>query len=154
MFLASEIWSLMMLCRGHRTNAIWSLSRSISTAITKAWKITLLPNPRQRGHRVHLIKKALQRAGRPSKLTGKSQSLSLVFRNNTSLATVLLLFCIGSWQSLDEADHLISANQYLASKIWTRHSKLKAMRADSFFNPQPQVLGEPAKIRMMFSVSQ
>ena len=41
--------------------------------------------------------------------------------------------------------NLISANQYFASKIWTRHSKFKAMRAGSHSTHQPQSLGGPAR---------
>ena len=33
--------------------------------------------------------------------------------------------------------NLISANQYFASKIWTRHSKYKAMRAGPHSTPNP-----------------
>ena len=40
--------------------------------------------------------------------------------------------------------NLISANQYFASNIWTRHSKYKAMRAGPYSTPT-QSLGGPAR---------
>ena len=81
-----------------------------------------IPYERQRGHRVHLTRKPLDRAGRPSKLTVKSQSLPLFPRNSASLSPNSLFSYTGSWQSFDVTEQLISANQYLASKIWARSS--------------------------------
>ena len=39
--------------------------------------------------------------------------------------------------SFDVIEQLISANQYFASKIWTRHSKFNAMRAGFPSTPAP-----------------
>ena len=57
-----------------------------------------------------------------NKLAVELQSLSTAFRNNA----ILLFSYTGSFYVIEQ---LISANQYFASKIWTRHSKFNAMRA-------------------------
>ena len=83
---------------GDSTKAVWIHSRSIIlAAITKTWKIKLFPNPLGKTTRTACPSNKKATALRCSnfKLAVKSKSLSIAFRNKTSLSTILLFSYTG-----------------------------------------------------------